>query len=539
MNLLLVEDEIRQLNNVATCIPWEEHRIEIVGMARSGAEALALIALRKPDIVLLDLQLPDMNGLDMIRTLRGRGQSVAFVILSGHNDFGYAREAIELGADQYLLKPAGNAEILAAVSQLAERLRAEREAELDNRRLKQMWESSLPSLQALFLRDLVRGKYPSGDSLRQAAEYFPGKPPLQPDEECVVAMMEMDPIPDSDTRYSPQDAPLLRLALQNIAEETLDAPDCLLFPDDEAKVAAVFRSREGEQGEALGLRVNVAVARLLARVQDCMKITASAGIGSKVVLKEIELSFRQANSALHERVVLGYNVVIPYHRRQADAGIPAPDRAFERKLQTAMDSGDDEAARAHVEQWFQATCSVVPSLDALQEHVLFLHSFVVRMIHAQGWTVAEVAKRDCESLLRPPALVSKAQTLEWMLRAVEAYLSYGRDQRNLNTNRLVGAVMELAGGSMEMEMTLHDIAEKLYMNPSYLSRLFKRETGMTFTTYYQDLKMQRARELLVGGAKVYEAARQVGFKDIGYFTRLFRKYWGVTPGEASAGASHP
>ncbi|QHW31453.1 response regulator [Paenibacillus rhizovicinus] len=538
MNLLLVEDEIRQLNNVATCIPWEEHDIEIVGMARSGKEALAMVALRKPDIVLLDLQLPDMNGLEIIRSLRASGESVSFVILSGHNDFSYARDALELGADQYLLKPAGNAEILAVVSKLAERLRAERETEHDNQRLKRMWETSLPALQALFLRDLVRGKYAADDSLQHAEEYFPGRPPLQAEDEYVVVIMEMDPLPASEIRYSQKDTPLLRLALQNLAADTLWASNCLLFPDDEAKVVAMFGCREEESGEALVLRVNVTIARLLARVQDSLKMTASAGIGSKVVLKEIEISFRQANRALHERVVFGYNVVIPYHPQPIGAGIPAPDRAFERKLQGAMESGDDNAACEHVEQWFRETCSVVPSLDALQEHVLFLHSFIVRMIHAQGWSVAEVAKHDYESFLRPPELVSKEQTLQWMLRAVEAYMTYGSEQRNLHTNRLIVAVMELAKGKMDMEMTLHDIADQLYMNPSYLSRLFKRETGLTFTAYYQDLKMQRARELMVGGAKVYEAARQVGFKDIGYFTRLFRKFWGVTPGEASGSVIH-
>jgi two-component system response regulator YesN len=96
---------------------------------------------------------------------------------------------------------------------------------------------------------------------------------------------------------------------------------------------------------------------------------------------------------------------------------------------------------------------------------------------------------------------------------------------------MIKTILSLVENEIDQEMTLHAVADRLYVNSSYLSRLFKQETGKAFSTYVLERKMERAKAILQEGARVYDAAAGVGYRDVSYFTRVFRKYWGVTPGE--------
>jgi two-component system, response regulator YesN len=115
---------------------------------------------------------------------------------------------------------------------------------------------------------------------------------------------------------------------------------------------------------------------------------------------------------------------------------------------------------------------------------------------------------------------------------IRAYLSYASQRRKSTSHGTIKAILTLVENEIDQEMTLHAVADRLYVNSSYLSRLFKQETGKAFSTYVLERKMERAKTILQEeGARVYDAASAVGYRDVSYFTRVFRKYWGVTPGE--------
>lgn len=152
MNLMIVEDEPRLRNALAFNIPWEEHDIEVVGLASSGLEALELVSRKKPDIMLLDIQMPEMDGLTLLRELRDRQEldRLKLIILSGHDNFAFAQHALEYGVSKYLLKPAGEEEVLAAVLEARTQLRADLEQWQRRALLEQRWKDNLPHLQHLF-----------------------------------------------------------------------------------------------------------------------------------------------------------------------------------------------------------------------------------------------------------------------------------------------------------------------------------------------------------------------------------------------------
>ncbi|MCG6581839.1 helix-turn-helix domain-containing protein, partial [Acinetobacter baumannii] len=114
---------------------------------------------------------------------------------------------------------------------------------------------------------------------------------------------------------------------------------------------------------------------------------------------------------------------------------------------------------------------------------------------------------------------------------VKHIITFMGEQRKTTSNQVVKDILNLLEEEMDQEITLHTVADRLYVNSSYLSRLFKQEMGVVFSAYVLERKMERAKSLLQEGLKVYDAARLVGYRDVSYFTKVFRKYWGVNPGE--------
>ncbi|MCI1773823.1 MAG: helix-turn-helix transcriptional regulator, partial [Paenibacillus lautus] len=160
-----------------------------------------------------------------------------------------------------------------------------------------------------------------------------------------------------------------------------------------------------------------------------------------------------------------------------------------------------------------------------------MNSFFTRMIQKQGWTVKRVVGDDIEYFHNVKLLSTKMQTWSLLERTVKHIITYMGEQRKTTSNQVVKDILNLLEEEMDQEITLHTVADRLYVNSSYLSRLFKQEMGVVFSAYVLERKMERAKSLLQDGLKVYDAARLVGYRDVSYFTKVFRKYWGVNPGE--------
>lgn len=159
MKLIIVEDEVRLRNSLTYLIPWDEHGIEVIGVYGDGLEGLQGIRHAKPDILLLDIEIPGISGLQLAEQALSFNASTKVVILSGHDEFKFAQTAIELGVYKYLLKPAGDMDILSAVTESADQLKRERESQYRRLMLEQKWEEHIPRLQEGFLQNWLSGRY--------------------------------------------------------------------------------------------------------------------------------------------------------------------------------------------------------------------------------------------------------------------------------------------------------------------------------------------------------------------------------------------
>ncbi|WP_284646127.1 response regulator [Paenibacillus silviterrae] len=529
MNLLIVEDEVRLRNALANNIPWEKHGIEVVGKAANGKEALELIDRKKPNLLLLDLQMPEMDGLSLARRLREADPLMKIVILSGHDDFTYAQAALELGVVSYLLKPAGDQEILETMLKAAERLRRELEQRHNEDELRQKWKLHLPQLVNEFFQSWLTGKYELWE-IEQKSRNLQLDLPM--DARYAVAVFDMDPLPETETRFTRKDGPLLQFSLLSIVKESLHGIRCWVSTNDAGCTVVVFPSGHEEEPNVVLQKINAVAEKLLFTVKSSLKLTASAGIsGTTGTGTEMSKLYVQAVRALQNRLVLGHNLAIPYRGEKGTKKELSWQPNLEKGLEIALETGDGGKALETLHTLWNNGMAQAETAQEMHERILYFSSLFIRMIHKQGWTVQEVAGEDYVFFHNHRELTAKEQVLSWLQRIIRAYLLYAGQRRKSTSHETVKTILTLVENEIDQEISLYSVADRLYVNSSYLSRLFKQETGKAFSSYVLERKMEKAKALLQEGARINDVAAAVGYNDVSYFTRVFRKYWGVTPGE--------
>lgn len=514
-----------------TChIPWEERGIEVIASASGGVEALSLIGRRRPDLMLLDIQMPDMDGLTLARLVREKEPGMAMVILSGHDNFQFAQKALELGVFKYLLKPAGDTEILEAVTEAAGQLRRQREASHEQALVEYKWHLHLPYLQNRFLLDWLRGRYRAEEIGRLASELQLNLPP---EGRFAVAVIDPDEPPSPGEGLPARDASVLEYTLARMAKEQLQEGTYWICSDTPGSAVLLFALPEGA-GEQEGLlQIHTATEKMLALLGSILSVTASAGIcGSAGGACAVYELYQQACSALLRRKVYGGGLAIPYREPvQPQTTVPVPEPASEKALEVALQTGDRAKAKEALELlWEAAMGQGTADPEQVHEQVLYFSSLLVRTVRRQGWLLKDAAGSYYPYFQNIHLLTTAQQIQAWLSGTVERILDYAEEQGSQVNHRTVKSILELVEKELDQDLTLHALAERLYVNASYLSRLFKQEIGKPFSAYVLERKMERAKAALTDGAKVYDAALLAGYRDVSYFTKVFRRYWGTTPG---------
>lgn len=527
MNLMIVEDEIQILKCLGKDIPWDRHGIEVVALVENGQEALAVMESRKPDIVLLDIEMPEMDGLTLAEAVLEQHPHIKVIILSGHDDFHYAQKAIGLGVMKYLLKPAGDEEILHTVLEAADEIRRELAEKHSMAELQRLWKSRLPQLQVDFLRNWIQDRYETWEWLKHTREL---NLDWSSEGSFAVCVAEMDPLSEGESRFTSADFSLLQFSLECIGKECLPLEECCVFNDSQGSTVLLFRGRPGEEDNRMLQRINLQVSRLLKTVKECLKLTASAGIGTVSSLEAVPWSYQQACRALRERAIYGHGIAIPYLEVKRSERSVHFDSGFEKGLEIAIFEGASRALDV-IDEYAESAFLQADSSEMVYEHLLYLSTVFIRMIQSHGWPMQKILGADYAHFMSLDTLVSQSQMVAWAQRVVERMIAYVRDERKSSNHQLVKEILVTVDQMLSEELNLYSLAERMYVNSSYLSRLFKKEMGESFSGYVMMRRMERAKELLLADAKVFDAASAVGYRDISYFAKVFRKYWGVGPSE--------
>ena len=478
--LLIVDDEEIEREGMAQLISWEKYGYKLVGTARNGAEGLEKIGQLHPDIVIVDIKMPVMNGIEMIRQGQAAYPDTAYVVLSGYGDYEYTSQAMELGVRHYILKPCDDAKIMPVLDRAVQELEARRGAQAQNQKNEREARLLKPLARQQMFRDLLLGRAQPGAGARALVEELGGA------GRQVMLL---------DFRLKGGFDALERYVVGNMLGDLL--PDGALL-----MTAGVDKDVLALAGAAADHDADGAVARLkkeFKRFEQAPMLSAASRVGT---LDELPVLFRQVQE------LLGLNM-------DTDAeGLLRPGHtAFLPETVGEMFDFDAMKQAADYE-----TLVAELALAFLKMEVRNFGGRQRQQLCALAWKLLFADKP-----VPSPTLAGWAGALT---------AAWGLSRPDERSREIYLAIYENVG---DPDFSLQRIAqERLYVSEDHLRRVFSQLTGKRFSVYLEQCRIRLACRLLEyqPDTKISRLAELVGYPlDGQYFSKVFRKLCGVTPTE--------
>lgn len=522
------EPEIRE--GFRDRVPWAELGFRFAGACADGREALELAEREAPDVLMTDINMPFLDGLSLCERVAEVSPSTKVLILTGYDDFDYARKALKLQVVDFILKPVTPAEFRAVLGSLKARLDAERRAVGDLERLRSQLEESLPLLRERFLNRLAAGGPDGGDAAERAARLGVPFDPAA-DYGCAIAL-------DFDRRSRGEQDDLAVLAVRRAAEEAF--PACVRrasFQGPDEKVAVLCWGSDGPLLYRECLKAALAARSRLAKAGFA---GAAAGVGEAARgLEGTASAYREAARALAAGRLRGGGRVVAYRELVGDASRAEEAPSIRgRAIAAALKAASEAEARKAVDDLADSfrTC---PSPAACRLAAGMALAFVVRTLEELEVPAADVFSGDADPFSEAAALADPEAVREWFGAVCgRVLLCLASRQENFARSKAREALDFIEARYADPEISLTVLCKELGISASYFSAVFKKYRERTFVEELTETRMRRAMELLrTTNAKTAEIASAVGYRDPHYFSLCFRKFSGATPSGYREGAS--
>ncbi|MEW9700249.1 response regulator [Paenibacillus sp. SI8] len=520
--IIIVDDEQIFREYLRTALDWETYGFEICAEAKNGLEALEEVEKHLPDIALVDITMPFMDGLSLTEILKERFPSTSVVLITGHNEFDYARKAVKLGVEDYILKPFSKDELMLTLLKLQKEHQKVREE-------KSTLKENLQLMKESFLNHLLSADYNHSEAetelkLQQFGESF--------EAPCfVVACIEID---NMDQRWNKVSERLLwKYAVTNILNEALEeSENHLIFNGPEGRIICLVEHHSAIAGE---IPVLSGYEKLCFLIKKYLKFTITVGVGrSQAGYRGIRTSYQEALESLQNKFVLGSDRVIAYGTPSLEAGnqVFYPAEAHEDLLvQLRMQNLDH--VNKKLEEIFHSIRERRLSLDYTYVISMGLISVCLSYVTEAGHPIEDCFGEGFYPYSEIKKMESVEATLDWIKQLFKQAIDYAGKHRKTRSSKIAQSAKEYIETSYaDPGLQLEQIAQQVFINSSYLRAVFKKEIGMTVTDYVTHVRMQKAKELLgKGNIRLADVAELIGFSDPSYFSKSFKKFFGYSPSE--------
>jgi two-component system response regulator YesN len=524
--LLIVDDEALVREAIKDQMNWEELGFICIGDCEDGQEALAFIERETPDVVLTDIGMPFMDGMELTRELSVSYPSIKVIILTGYDDFEFAQQALKLQAVDYILKPITAAELEVIIRKLAGELDLERRQSQDYEQLKRQLTESLPLLKERFLERLVTSPM-TERQIKESCSYFQIQWKGSYLIELAIAVDQFE----LELPSTLVDEELIRFAVYNISQEiTANYAGAALFRDRENRVHVLM---SGDDTDELYEQSLLLAVEIHGAATSYLPIKLSIGIGHACRMADhITFVHQSALSALDYRYVIGTNEIIriiDIEQRERPELLAVV--AWESELITKLKTGTSEEMEDWVRKLFAVFREHVFPIDVCY---MYLQRIVLTMMHTLYEMNSHILQTNGEAK-NPMTEINRLTTLDeieaWMkelcIKAVTIIRSKREDQTVLQIKKAIAYVKQ---HYQDPELSLKSVCQHVSMSSSYFSSLFKHNNGITFVEYVTRERMEKAKELLcLTSMKSFEIAYAVGYSDPHYFSGAFKKHTGDTP----------
>lgn len=521
--LMIVDDEDRLREGLVRRIDWEASGFAVVGQAENGQAGLELSERLAPDVIITDIKMPFMDGLEMSRRILEKQPGVKIIVLSGFDDFEYAQEALALGTVEYILKPISADELVRTLEKVRVRLTDELQEKRSVERLREHYRRSLPVLREQQLGRLLEKRRAASEPIEDECRRLG----LDLEAGCYVVSYIMAERQGSGLGETEE---LIPVSLRELTETQLAARgirfQCVMRGDSVGVIALL----DGEEGVPVLLETLDSVCSL---GKHYFGLTVTAGVGLPVgSIRELYRSAQGVRDALDYRVLVGGGRAIFIRDIEPD-----PDARFafdEQELQTLLSAiklGKGDEIGASVTRMVRRLSDSRVPVGLYKFYVMAVVTELVKLmqVYQLGF---EQARTD--ALLESPSPDELIRRLTELCTGISS--SIHREHTNSVKSLAVDAQRYVSAHFGDQELSAERVSETLHVSASYFSTVFKRETGETFVSYLSRVRMERAAELLrTTDLKTYAIASEIGLSDPNYFSYVFKKYFGVSPSKYREG----
>lgn len=527
--VMIVDDDIPVLEFLKTTIKWEELGYQLTGVYANPLDALKAGQQTKTDVLISDIGMPEINGLELIKSLREEDPNVKAVILSCHDEFHYAQTAVKLSVSEYILKETMNvSNITEVLIRLKEQLDAEDRQQSKSRKLEKEVSQQRGASKRQFIRSTVNE--PLFDSAEWSAKA--GDFGIQLSKHAVLPVFGYaNRVKEANSRFQSTD--LFEYTIQNIVEELLvDQKEVTLFTYDTGEIVLLF-----PHFSELHVNNSQKMEQTLRQLQTCLqkyaKISFSFITGAPVkdvrALKDQLIRMVEARAL---RFYLPETSISKLERLQEGFGdggelLAQYAQALDEFRSVVFDERV-EGIESFVSKWVDFIqynrFRPLEVKDWLLKMILDVRMRLKSLQHYQSTFSSELLHHDVHEL-------SSIREMElWLKDYLQQAIQWAGQVYRESHNREILECQRFVYNHLDSKISLEDAAAHLHLHPSYLSRLFKRETGENFIEYVTRMKMEKAKELLeITDKSVEQISDMLGYENKNYFGKLFKAHTGFVP----------
>lgn len=531
--VLLVDDEEEVRQGIRDKIDWAKFNFSVIGEAENGREALNFFDEVIPDIVITDINMPFMDGLELTAEIKENYPIVKVVILTGFDDFKFAQTAIKYGVYDYILKPVLPKDINDLLLKLQESLNAEINEKKDLENLRIYYQESIPLLRENYLVSMILGKPGAGtitDKFKELNINVKGNW-----YSASILKIDSESVTDPDSR---KDIELKKFAIFNITKEILlnhNSGESFFHDDGIVIIIGIdCKDRTTARNKMFSI-----LDEIRQNVKKYLRLTVSIGFGYIVeTLENIRMSYLSSQTARRYKLILSGDKVI--FVEDLEPGINNffhlnEDR--EEALISSIKFGEETEVSKSVDSLFIELNNKGASLKEYQLYFMEIISVLMKMARFFQIESKEVLPQNSGMYTELDNFDSIDQAKTWIgelcINLMKSISGKRLDAAQLLFEKARDYIDE---NYHDQELNVQRVSDHLFISPSYLCLIFKKKADETFLKYVMKIRLEKAKEMLLDNSnKIADVAEKVGYPDVSYFSYFFKKNTGLSPREYKKG----
>lgn len=515
----IIDDEIIFREHLRKTIDWKSNDFEICFEARNGVDALEKIKNNKPDIMLVDINMPFMDGLELATNVKEQNPEINIVLITGYSEFEYARKALKIGVKDYILKPFDKEELILTLIKIKNKLIQEKEEKKDEMREEIILKESLFNL-------LVNNEYEFKEEeiIKQLQKFNIETKTLL----FRVSVIEIEENDDMEVKNHD----IMRNAVTNILNERVKSSGShISFYDHNGRIISLIEVGKNKDND-LDIEQYDELCYL---VKKYLNIKIAVGVGKTYKgLNKIWTSYKEAIVAIQNKFILGNKVIQFETATTMNNNIGFYTSEVNETILINLRINEINKVVEELNTVFEFIKSNKVSVDYTYAISMGLISVCFSYIIETGNSIEKLFGRN----FFPLEEIKKRKSMEDLKNLIvdlyQKVFNYTNNNNKLTRSKIIARdVKEFIDNNYQnQDLNIDRIAKAVYINSSYLRSIFKKELNLTVIEYLTNIRMQKAKELLQrGNLKHTEISKMIGYREASYFSKSFKKHFGVTPSE--------